>query len=88
MTKGENMSNTNESPCDSDYAWLERQHLGDPDTQTGIYAAGVTSSAQDDGPDFFDGHDREGFPGGCKRMGCAGGENCSENSANAKIRSH
>lgn len=78
------MSDTDEKPRDSDYAELERQHLGDPDKQTGIYAAGVTSSPHDDGPDFFDGHDCEGFPGGCKRMGCAGGENCSENSANNK----
>lgn len=28
------------------------------------------------GPDFEDGHDCEGFSGGCKRMGCLGGDNC------------
>ena len=27
---------------DPDYAAIEREHLGDPDEQTGIYAPGVT----------------------------------------------
>lgn len=31
----------------------------------------------DDGRDYPDGHDAEGFVGGCKRMGCPGGTACS-----------
>jgi hypothetical protein len=27
------------------------------------------------GPDYSDGHDHEGFQGGCERMGCDGGCN-------------
>jgi len=30
------------------------------------------------GPDFEDGHDCEGFIGGCERMGCPGGSECTE----------
>jgi hypothetical protein len=33
------------------------------------------SNTPQDGPDFPDGHDWEGFPGGCERFGCA--SNCS-----------
>lgn len=35
-------------------------------------------------PDFEDGHDCEGFVGGCKRMGCPGGSECTELPANKK----
>ena len=28
-------------------------------------------------PFFGDGHDCDGFAGGCERMGCPGGENCT-----------
>lgn len=31
-----------------------------------------------DGPDAEDGHDSEGFPGGCARFGCPGGSNCTQ----------
>jgi hypothetical protein len=31
----------------------------------------------EDGPEVPDGHDWEGFVGGCQRFGC--GENCNEN---------
>jgi hypothetical protein len=34
--------------------------------------AGIDS----DGPEFSDGHDHEGFAGGCARFGCPGGDNC------------
>lgn len=30
-----------------------------------------------DGPDVEDGHDCEGFPGGCERFGCPGGDECT-----------
>lgn len=30
------------------------------------------------GPEFSDGHDCEGFIGGCERFGCPGGANCTE----------
>ena len=30
-----------------------------------------------DGPDQEDGHDCEGFPGGCERFGCPSGEECT-----------
>lgn len=30
------------------------------------------------GPDYFDGHDHDGFIGGCARMGCPGGKECTE----------
>jgi hypothetical protein len=33
------------------------------------------SNTPQDGPDFSDGHDWEGFPGGCERFGCT--SNCS-----------
>jgi hypothetical protein len=36
------------------------------------------------GPDFTDGHDCEGFAGGCERMGCPGGSECTELPANKK----
>jgi hypothetical protein len=29
-----------------------------------------------DGPEYSDGHDCEGFPGGCARFGCPGGDQC------------
>jgi hypothetical protein len=37
-----------------------------------------TANQLDDGPDVPDGHDCEGFPGGCARMGCPGGDNCTD----------
>ena len=36
-----------------------------------------------DGPDFEDGHDSEGFKGGCERMGCEGGDKCTAKVPNA-----
>jgi hypothetical protein len=39
------------------------------------------------GPDFADGHDCEGFIGGCKRMGCPGGTECTELPANKSANS-
>ena len=36
------------------------------------------------GPDFTDGHDCEGFMGGCERMGCPGGSECTELPVNKK----
>jgi hypothetical protein len=38
------------------------------------YEAHLRASA--DGPEAPDGHDCEGFKGGCERMGCPGGEDC------------
>lgn len=38
----------------------------------------------DHGPDFADGHDCEGFVGGCERMECPGGLKCTELPANKK----
>lgn len=32
----------------------------------------IHSIRKDEGPDFHDGHDHEGFEGGCARMGCDG----------------
>lgn len=32
----------------------------------------------DDGPEFGDGHDCEGFVGGCERFGCEWGDACTE----------
>lgn len=35
-----------------------------------------TANQLPDGPEVEDGHDCEGFPGGCERHGCPGGKEC------------
>src|SRR5690606_19016465 len=35
-----------------------------------LAAAPAQPAAQGEGPDYSDGHDYEGFPGGCQRLGC------------------
>ena len=35
-------------------------------------------------PEGEDGHDCEGFVGGCERFGCPGGENCTLNETKGK----
>jgi hypothetical protein len=34
-----------------------------------------------EGPDYSDGHDCEGFTGGCDRMGCPGGDSCTSDTS-------
>lgn len=55
----------------------EGRRLASARALTGSRAAGVVV-LDEDGPEFSDGHDPQGFPGGCARAGCPGGDQCPE----------
>lgn len=47
-----------------------------PKWQRDLIRAEVGYDPKEEGKYYSDGHDFEGFRGGCARMGCPGGDNC------------
>jgi hypothetical protein len=51
---------------------MERLIEGSNRSMVVLYLAGFVAMEPDTGPDAEDGHDWQGFPGGCERLGCEG----------------